>query len=150
MGQPVDQRFGIKAFTMDAAITLRPVPGFAIAALAYNMVNTHSPLAPLILGGSAAFSSSGLTVGGDVLFDLNKQGLFSAPPVLVGGGIEYLASGVAPMRIGYAYDQGRGQNFVTGGLGFVDPRFGVQLSLRQTVNGPGETSLFLGVQYFVQ
>jgi hypothetical protein len=148
-GQPPDQRFGLKAFTMDAAISLRPVPGFAISALAYNMVDTDSPLAPLMLGGSAAFSSAGLTVGGDLLFDLNKQGLFSAPPVLVGGGIEYLASGVAPLRVGYAYDQGRGQNFVTGGIGFIDPRFGVQLSLRQTVNGPGETSLFLGLQYFV-
>jgi hypothetical protein len=70
--------------------------------------------------------------------------------LLVGGGIEYLASGLAPLRFGYAYDQGRDQSFLTGGLGFVDPRFGAQLSLRQSINGRGETSLFLGVQYFVQ
>jgi len=129
--QPLDRRFRMQAFTMDAAITLRPVPGFAIAALAYNLIDTKSPLAPLTVGGGAAFSSAGLKL-------------------LVGGGIEYLASGLAPLRLGYAYDQARDQSFITGGLGFVDPRFGAQLSLRQTVSGPGETSLFLGVQYFVQ
>lgn len=150
MGQPLDQRFGLKHFTMDASISLRPVPGFAISALAYNMVNTDSPLAPVMVGGGASFSNSGLTVGGDLLFDLNKQGLFSAPPILVGGGLEYLASGLAPLRFGYAYDQGRAQNYITGGVGYIDPRFGVQASLRQTVNGPGETTLFMGVQYFVQ
>jgi len=149
-GQPADRRFHLEAFTMDAAITLRPVPGFALSALAYNMIDTDSPLAPLVVGGSGAFSSAGLTVGGDFLWDLNKQDLFPGPVVVIGGGIEYLASGMAPIRIGYQYDQGRDQNFITGGLGFVNPRFGAQVSLRQTVSGPGETSLFFGVQYFVQ
>jgi hypothetical protein len=149
-GQPLDQRFGWKGFTMDAAATLRPVPGFALSALAYNVIDTKSPLAPMMVGGSAAFSSSGLTVGGDVLIDLNKHELFAGPSLLFGGGIEYLASGLAPLRIGYAYDQGREQSFLTGGVGFVEPRFGAQLSLRQTLNGPGETTLFFGVQYFVQ
>lgn len=148
--QPPDRRFRIQAFTMDAAITLRPVPGFAIAALAYNLIDTKSALAPLTVGGSAAFSSAGLTVGGDVLVDLNKQDQFSGPKLTIGGGLEYLASGLAPLRLGYAYDQGRDQSFITGGLGFVDPRFGAQLSLRQSVSGRGETALFLGVQYFVQ
>jgi hypothetical protein len=64
--------------------------------------------------------------------------------------LEYLARGVFPLRIGYAYDQGREQNFVTGGVGFVDPRFGAQFSLRQSVSGDSETSLFFGLQYFVQ
>jgi hypothetical protein len=148
--QEPDRRFRLKRITMDAAITLRPVPGFALAALAYNVIDTKSPLAPLMVGGGAAFSSSGLTLGGDVLVDLNKHELFSGPKLLIGGGLEYLASGIAPLRIGYAYDQGRRQSFITGGLGFVDPRFGAQLSLRQSVNGKGETSLFFGVQYFVQ
>lgn len=145
-----DRNFRLKHFTMDAAATLRPLSVLVISALAYNIVDTHSPLAPMMLGGSAAFSSGGLTVGGDVLVDLDKQKLFGGPKLLVGGGLEFLAGGTAPLRIGYAYDQGRQQSFVTGGLGFVDPRFGAQFGLRQSVGRNRETSLFLGVQYFVQ
>ncbi|MDB4985357.1 MAG: hypothetical protein JWN04_535 [Myxococcaceae bacterium] len=149
-GEAEDRTFRLKHFTMDVAATLRPFPGLAISALAYNLIDTNSPLAPMQVGGSAAFSVGGFTVGGDVLVDLNKQGLFSGPKLYVGGGLEFLASGTAPLRVGYAYDQGRDQNFVTGGLGFVDQRFGAQFSLRQSVGAQRETSLYLGLQYFVQ
>jgi len=149
-GQAPDQKFKVKAFTMDAALTLRPVPGLAIAGLAYNIIDTDSPLAPMMVGGSVAFSSNGLTLGADVLFDLNKHEQFEGPRPTAGGGLEYLVGGVAPVRVGYAYDRGRAQNFVTAGLGYVDAQFGAQLSLRQRVGGKGETALFFGVQYFVQ
>ncbi len=149
-GQPPDRTFKLKAFTLDAAVTLRPLPGLSIAALAYNLIDTDSPLAPRMVGGGVAFSSGGLTIGGDLLVDLNDHGLFSGPKLFAGGGLEYLAAGLAPLRIGYAYDQGRQQNFLTGGVGFVDPRVGVQFSLRQSLNRGSETSLFFGVQYFVQ
>ncbi|MDB4974004.1 MAG: hypothetical protein JWN48_2345 [Myxococcaceae bacterium] len=149
-GAPEDRSFKLKHFTMDAAASLRPIPGLAISALAYNLVDTKSPLAPMLVGGSAAFSIAGFTLGGDVLVDLNKQKVFDGPKLFVGGGIEYMASGIAPLRLGYAYDQGRDQSFVTGGLGFVDPRFGAQFSLRQSVGAQRETSLYLGLQYFVQ
>lgn len=147
---PADRRFKLKAFTLDAALTLRPVPGLSIAALAYNLIDTDSPLAPMMVGGSVAFSSSGLTVGGDVLIDLNRHGMFAGPQPVFGGGLEYMLAGLAPLRGGYAYDQGRGQHFITGGLGFVEPRFAMQLSLRQGVGSERETSLFAGVSYFVQ
>ena len=154
-GQPVEQEppdrtFKLKAFTLDAAFTLRPVEGLAIAGLAYNLIDTESPLAPMMVGGGVAFTSSGLTLGGDMLVDLNRHGLFEDPKLFFGVGVEYLARGLAPLRIGYAYDQGREQNFVTGGVGFVNPRFGAQFSLRQSVSGDRETSLFFGVEYFVQ
>ena len=147
---PADRSFKLKAFTMDAAITLRPVAGLAIAALAYNLIDTDSPLAPLMVGGSVAFTSAGLTLGGDVLVDLNTHEAFSGPKLTVGGGGEYLVQGMVPLRLGYMYDQGRGQNFLTGGFGFVDPRFGMQIGLRQSVNGGSETTIFGAMQYFVR
>jgi len=145
-----DRSFKLKAFTMDAAITLRPVAGLSIAALAYNLIDTESVLAPLMVGGSVAFSSSALTVGGDVLVDLNTHDVFDGPKLQFGGGGEYLVQGTVPLRLGYMYDQGRQQNFVTGGLGFVDPRFGLQLSMRQSLNRGSETTLFGALQYFVR
>lgn len=149
MGMEPDQQFRLKGFTMDAAFTLRPIPGLSIAGLAYNIVDKKSLLAPLMVGGSAGFSTGSLTLGGDVLVDLNTHKQFDGPKLLVGGGLEFLAGGAVPLRAGYQYDAARDQSSVTGGLGFVDARFGLLASLRQSVNQGGETSLFFAVQYFV-
>ena len=48
------------------------------------------------------------------------------------------------------YDQGRNQHSITGGLGYIDRNFGAQLSLRQVVSDPKDTTLFSVVQYFIQ
>lgn len=149
-GQPVDQEFRLKHFTLDVAATLRPIPGLYIAGLAYNLVDTKSKLAPMTVGGSVAFTTGMLTVGGDALVDLNRHDMFPGPRLTVGGGLEYLASGFVPLRVGYAYDQGRKQSYVTGGLGYVDPRFSLQVSLRQSVTRGSETSLFFAAAVFVQ
>jgi opacity protein-like surface antigen len=148
--QPVDQTFRLKHFTLDAAATLRPVPGLAIAGLAYNLIDTKSKLAPMTVGGGLAFTSGSLTLGGDVLVDLNKQHMFPGPRLTLGGGVEYLASNILPLRLGYAYDQGRKQSFITAGSGYVDPRFAIQISLRQSVSNAKETSLFFAASVFVQ
>lgn len=148
--EEVDQSFKLKGFTMDAAITVRPFAGLSIAALAYNIVNRDTPLAPMMVGGSAAFSAAGFTLGGDVLVDLNRHGAFDGTRLLLGGGGEYLVAGLLPLRLGYLYDQGREANYLTGGFGYVDPRFGLQASIRQTLSGESETSLFFALQYFAR
>lgn len=150
LDRPADRSFKLKAFTMDAALTLRPIPGLAIAALGYNLIDTGSVLAPQMVGGSIAFATGGLTVGGDVLVDLNRHETFDGAKLTVGGGLEYLVQGMVPVRVGYMYDQGRTQNFLTAGLGFVDPRFGLQFGLRQSVSRGSETTIFSAVQYFVR
>jgi hypothetical protein len=147
----VDQTFKLKGFTMDGAVTLRLSESFQLSALIYNFIDTDTPLAPFMVGGSAGFSiSPGFTLGGDVLVDLNTHDAFNGVKLQAGGGVEYLASGTIPLRIGYQYDQGRHQNSVTGGLGYVDQRFGAQISVRQAVSGVKETNLFLTFSYFVQ
>jgi hypothetical protein len=152
-GQEPDRTFKLhKVFTMDAAVTLRLGENISLAALGYNLIDTESPLAPLMVGGSAAFGTeAGLTLGGDVLVDLNTHKAFSGGAKLqFGGGLEYLAEGTIPVRVGYMYDTGRLQHAVSGGFGYVDQRFGAQLSIRQTVAGGKETTLLMALQYFVQ
>ena len=144
-----DQKYKLKGFTMDAALTLRPVPGLSISGLAYNIIDKKSPLAPLMVGGSIAFGSAGLTLGADVLIDLNRHAYFDGGKLLAGGGIEYLAGGALPLRFGYRFDQGREQHAISGGLGYVEERFGALFSLRQTVSGRHETTLFFAAQFFV-
>lgn len=152
MGEEPDQSFKLKAFSLDANFTLRPIPGLSLAGLAYNMIDTKSPLAPRMVGGSAAFSfgRSGFGLGGDVLVDLNSHKLFDGVKLQMGGGMEYLMEGRIPLRAGYLYDQGREQHAVTGGVGFVEQQVGVHLSLRQVVSGGNDTTLMGALQYFVQ
>lgn len=148
-GDP-DRTFKVKAFTLDAAVSIRPVSGLILSALGYNLIATDSPLAPQLLGGAVSYVIQSFALGGDLLVDTNRADVFSGGAKLkVGGGLEWLAEGVAPVRVGYMYDQGRHQHFVTGGLGYVDQRFGVQLSVRQSVAGVTETTVFSAVQYFV-
>jgi hypothetical protein len=149
--EPRDRTFKFKAFTMDAAVTLRLFESLTLSAIGTNLINTDSPLAPLMVGGAASFGSSYFSVGADVMVDLNLHDSFSGPKVLAGGGIEYLTQGVAPLRIGYVYDEGRHTNAITGGLGYIDQRFSIQLSVRQVLDGGyKDTNLFSSIQYFVQ
>lgn len=147
---PADHVYKLKGFTVDAAATLHLFEGFSIAGLAYNLVKTDSPLAPLLVGGGVAFAKDMVSLGGDVLVDLNQHGLFSGPKPIFGGGIELLVQSVAPLRFGYQYDDGRKQHAVTAGVGYVDQRFGAQLSLRQVVGDYKDTMLFSALQYFIR
>lgn len=144
-----DQKYKLKGFTMDAALTLRPVPGLSISGVAYNIIDKDSPLAPLMVGGSIAFGSAGLTLGADMLVDLNRHAYFEGGKLLAGGGIEYLAGGALPLRFGYRFDQGRDQHAITGGVGYVEERFGALFSMRQTISGQSETTLIFAAQFFV-
>jgi hypothetical protein len=148
-GMPPDRTFKLKGFTMDAAATLHLLRGLSISGLGYNLIDTGSPLAPMMVGGGLAFTAGAISLGGDALVDLNKHKLFSGPKLTVGGGLEYLAQSVAPLRVGYQYDNGRHQHAITAGVGYVDQRFGAQLSLRQVLGDAKETTLFSAVQYFI-
>ncbi len=146
-----DRTFKLKAFTLDGAATLRLFDVLSIAALGYNLIDTGSPLAPLMVGGAASVRlGDSVSLGGDVLVDLNTHKSFNGPKLQVGGGLELLASGVIPLRGGYMFDQGRKQHAVTGGIGFVDTTVGVQVSLRQVVSGGPESTVMAAFQYFVQ
>jgi hypothetical protein len=57
---------------------------------------------------------------------------------------------VVPIRAGYRYDSGRTTHAITGGLGYVDQTFGVELGIRQDVGNTDNTELMLSLRYFVQ
>jgi len=61
-----------------------------------------------------------------------------------------LTQGLVPLRLGYAFDQGRKTHALTGGVGYLDQRFGIQLSVRQLLSRHKDTTLFASIQYFVQ
>lgn len=66
----------------------------------------------------------------------------------IGGGMEYVAGGKVPLRVGYMYDSWLNAHHVSGGLGYLDlaTGFGIDLSLRQQVSAGTETVALLGLR----
>lgn len=132
--------------TFDASLVLS-LEGLRVAALAENFINTGTPLAPIRLGGSASYTIDEVfTIGGDVLFDMTT---FEDVELYVGGGAEYLAGGMVPIRVGYVHDSGRNTHTVTGGLGYMTQRIGFEVSLSHDISGANETQIMGSARYFV-
>jgi hypothetical protein len=136
-----------QGFTMDGSIAIA-IDMLRIAAIAQNFIDIGSLLTPLRVGGGASLLIGDfLSLNVDALGDLNT---FENPELLFGAGVEFLAGGIVPLRAGYRFDSGRGTHAVTGGLGYVDNKFGIELALRQEVGGTELTEVMLGLRYFVQ
>jgi hypothetical protein len=145
-----DQRLGpsLDRVTMDASITITPLPWLKVAGLGYNLIKTHSPLAPQIAGGSVSLAPfESFSFGGDVLVDLST---FDKSELIAGGGVSYIAGELVPLRIGYRRDSGRDLNQITAGIGINKGRFGFEGALRQDLGGRKETYLLLTFRFVVR
>ncbi len=138
-----------EGITADVSLTVTPLPGLRIAAFGYNLADFGTSLIPRLVGGSASYTfDNTFTIGGDVLANLSSH--ISNAPLLAGGGMEWLAGGSVPLRFGYQWDQLRNMHVVTGGLGYVDPSFGIDFSFRQQVSGGSDSTFLASLRYFVQ
>lgn len=138
-----------KGLNLDASLRIMPANNLQFALLAYNVVydKRDSPYVPVMVGGSFSFNiDKYATLGLDGLADVTS---FDGVQFLVGAGGEYFISGVVPIRLGYRFDTGRKQHDVTGGVGYTDRHFGVDLSLRQRVAGGDETRLMAALRFYV-
>jgi len=145
-----DQRVreNVKAFTIDASARVTLSEMVHIAVMAYNLVDTHSSLAPTQIGASASLVPvPGLDISVDFLSDLNT---YRYTTYLLGVGAEYLAGQKVPIRAGYRNDFGRGAQAMTMSLGYVDARVSVELALTQWFDLYKESDLLFTFRYHVQ
>ena len=134
--------------TLDASMTITPIPWLKLAGLGYNLVKTNSPLAPQMAGGSAALTPiESFTVGGDVLLDFTT---FEKNKLIAGAGVSYVAGELVPLRIGYRRDSGRHLNQITAGAGFNKGKVGAEVALRQDIGGRKETDLLFMFRIVVE
>lgn len=144
------QRIGptFNGVTLDASLTVTPLPILKIAGLGYNLVKTNSSLAPQMAGGSVAIIPiESFTAGADLLVDLST---FENNELLFGFGAEFVASERVPLRLGYRRDNGREFNQITAGAGYVQGRFGIEFSLRQTLGSENkETYMIIQTRFVV-
>ncbi|MGB5811528.1 MAG: hypothetical protein WBG86_13405 [Polyangiales bacterium] len=134
--------------TVDASLTITPLPFIKIAGLGYNLVKTDSPLAPQMAGGSVSIVPiESFTAGFDLLADLST---FEKTELLLGGGAQFVAGEKVPLRIGYRRDNGRDLNQITAGAGFSQGKFGIEASIRQTLGSQKETYIILVSRFVVE
>jgi hypothetical protein len=137
----------VQGFTMDASLRVQPIPELSIAALAINFIDLDSAYAPVMLGGSIAYTAGAIaTFGLDTLVDIST---FDTAGVDIGGGVEFLIANVAPVRLGYAFDTKRELHTLSGGAGYTDRSVGFDISLQQQLSNGKDTRLMAAVRYYV-
>jgi hypothetical protein len=144
------QRLGpsFEGVTMDASLTVTPIPWLRVSGLGYNLIKTHSALAPQMAGGSVSLAPvDSFSVGGDVLFDFTT---FKTTKLIAGAGVSYTAGEMVPLRFGYRRDQGRHLNQITAGAGYVKGKIGAEVALRQDIKGRKETYIIFMFRIVVQ
>jgi hypothetical protein len=137
----------VQALTFDAGMTVKPIPELAFSLVGSNLSNPGSGFLPLVLGGGAAFGTTDFTVEADVLGDFTSYETTKAR-AMVGG--EYLAGDHVPLRLGYRFDEGVMTHAVTGGVGYLDAAYSIDLSLQRVVSGGDATAIIIGFKYHVE
>lgn len=135
----------LRRITLDAAVRVSPMEGLHVSVLGYNLIRTKSLLAPTQIGGGVVYQfRSVLQVGGDFLADLTT---FDHTTVLYGAAVEAWIAERFPIRAGYRRDEGRKIHALSFGVGFVEARYGIELSLRQELGPYRQSVLLVSARY---
>jgi hypothetical protein len=141
-----------QGFTLDASLRVIPTEGLQIDIAALNFVDLKESEVPVTIATGMAFAvGDAFSLGADVLIDVST---FDNPSLTVGGGLEFLAANMVPLRGGYRGDLARKTHAVTVGIGYNDAQVGFDIGLRQNVASPNdaiknETRVMAAVRYFV-
>ncbi len=134
--------------TLDASMTITPIPWLKLSGLGYNLVKTYSALAPQMAGASVALTPiESFSIGGDFLVDFTT---FQKNEFIGGGGVSYVAGEMVPLRVGYRRDGGRDLNQITAGAGFSKGKVGAEMALRKDIGGRKETYLLFMFRFVVE
>jgi hypothetical protein len=137
----------VQALSFDGGLTLKPSQEVAISLVGYNLTDPGNGFLPLMLGGGASYGPREFSLEADVLGDFTT---YETGKVRVMGGGEVLLGDHFPLRAGYRYDQGAKSHAISGGLGYMDTAYTVDLSIGRVVSGDGVTIVTLGFKYHVE
>lgn len=137
----------VNGFSFDAGLSVRPSNLVAIGLTGTNLTNPGDGFRPLGLSGGIGIGKREFSLEGDVAADFTT---FKKTTMryMVGG--EFLAAESYPLRLGYRFDQPLKNHAISGGLGYLDRQFGVEISVRHSVSGDRSTAVFLGLQLFLE
>jgi hypothetical protein len=137
----------ISGFTFDAGITVKPTSLISIGLLGANLTNTGNGFRPLQLGGGLGVGNQDFSLVGDFVADFST---FDKTRVRAMAGGELLAADHFPLRLGYRFDEGQKTHAISGGVGYLDQIFAVDVAVRRNVVGESGTAIIIGLQYFLE
>jgi hypothetical protein len=152
----------VNGVTFDVGIMVRLGEKFNIGLIGQNLWDHGSRESPLSLGIGLSFVAvPTLTINFDTLVDFTgfqsykldaatgKVTLDQRTTARLGPGLEWLAGHKVPIRAGVVYDSGLPATYLTLGLGYLTPSFGIDLGYRLKMQGGIENFLMLGIRIFV-
>jgi opacity protein-like surface antigen len=137
----------LETFSFDAGLRVAPSENFSFGVLGTNLSNPGHGLQPTTAGGGLGIGTRDFFVEADVIADFTT---WQKTTTRAMGGAEFLAGGNFPLRLGYRYDGGAASHAISGGLGYIDPAFSVELGARRSVAGDDHTVIVFTIQYFVE
>lgn len=130
-----------ETISLDVGVTLRPIPELLLSLVGQNLTSPDTSLVPLMASLGAGYLTADVSIGGEVILETTT---FNTPKVRVQGGGEFLVADRLALRAGYRFDEGLGSHAVSLGLGYVDPRFSIDLGGRRSIAGAEYTTVTLG------
>ena len=130
-----------------AGLLLRATDWINIGLAGYNLVSKKSSQYPRGVGGGITIRPvPTLGISGDAVWDLDAP--MDRPSGRYGFGGEYFFSSSNqqngfPIRAGGIFDKGLDKTYVTGGVGFVSQKIGIDIGMRKEVDG-GNDLMVLG------
>jgi opacity protein-like surface antigen len=144
-GLPTDPIVNGVAF--DAGISAHPADFLWAGLSGTNLNNPGDGFRPLGLGGGLGGGTRDFSIEGDIAADFTT---YKKTRLRYMAGAELLAAEHFPVRAGYRFDDALKSHSISGGLGYLDQQFGVELSVRRTVSGDVSTTVVIGLQYFLE
>jgi hypothetical protein len=134
----------VRNFTFDAGATFKPSEHFAVAVVGNNLTNPDFGYQPTSVGGGFSLGWGDFGGEADVLADFTT---WERTTMRMMAGLEGLFADHVVTRLGYRYDSGAKSNALSGGLGYSDRSFDLDVSVRHTLSGDSATAVVVGFTY---
>lgn len=139
----------ISDFSMDIGGIIRLGDMLRVAVVGYNLIPVDDALYPQSLGVGGALSlSQSITAAFDSVIDFTSDP--DKTTASFHGGLEAFLAQRYAVRAGVEHSTYLDATHVAGGFGFVTRALGLELSVRQQVDGGKSTLVSAALQYFVQ
>ncbi len=134
----------LREITFDAGLTLKPTPELALSIVGNNLTAPSHGFHPVSVGGGAGAAFGDFSLEGDLVADFVT---WDETTLRAMAGFEMLFADHVSARLGYRFDEGAVSHALSGGVGYIDRTFDVDVAVRRTVAGDAATTIVLGFTY---
>ncbi len=137
----------IQTIAFDAGATLRPVPEFTLSITGTNLGSSDTSLVPVSGGVGMGLATEDFSLSADASLESST---YQETTIRVNGGGEILVADRVAVRAGYRYEQFPNTHALSGGLGYADQKFGLDVSMRRGLGDTPYTAIVFGFTVHIE